>query len=66
MSDTWNEWRRRILYQLEVQGGAIEDIRRSLADIDKDIVGLKMRAGLWGALAGMVPVLAAVLWTLLS
>lgn len=37
-------------------------IEKRLDRISVDIVGLKVRAGLWGALAGSIPLILGIAW----
>lgn len=61
----WHEWRQHVLHQLEQQRLDHKEVRVALAAINVQIATLKARAGVWGALAGMLPAVAALIWSLL-
>jgi hypothetical protein len=65
MMPNWDEWGRHVLQQLEQQRQDHLQVRGDLNDIKVQLATLKVRAGLWGMLAGVVPVIAALLWKLL-
>ena len=69
----WQEYKQLVLQQ-------IHDVKLSVAEMDKritdirqidvpairvEIAMLKIQAGLWGALAGIIPSLLAVGWIIL-
>lgn len=58
----WSEWKQLILYQLKEQGKDIHAIEKSVGDINVHIARLQLKAGVWGGLAGMIPVLIFVIW----
>ena len=62
----WGEWKRLILASIERQDREHSELIRSLDAVRIDLAGLKVKAGIWGALAGLIPVIAAILWTLLG
>ena len=77
MSDDWQEWKNAILIDIkDLKIGAIE-LRKKL-DIDHDklmtelrkvhieLATLKIKASVWGAVAGMVPTIAALMFWLVS
>lgn len=63
-SDGWDEWRRYILKELE----RLNDNYSKLSDVSvnmrSEIAALKVRAGVWGAIGGAIPVAAGILWQL--
>jgi len=55
----WAEWKQMILFQLKEQGKDIKEIETTLLNIQKDLVVLKVKAGIFGAAASL---LVGVLW----
>ena len=48
----FNEYRMLILNELERDDKRLENIEKTLLCIQKEIVRLQMKSGLWGALTG--------------
>ena len=67
--ESWLEWRRHLLAELERQAKAIEATNIKIdtymsSDISKmkvDIAMLQVKSGMWGAVAGIVVVLGTLL-----
>ncbi len=60
-SNGWAESKKFVMSEL----GRIKNIEEHVIQIRVDIGQLKIKAGMWGALAGMVPTtVALVLWIL--
>ena len=61
----WAEWKKLVLFQLERNTSEHRVLDRRVSEIQTDIAQLKTKAGVWGALAGAIPVLVALgLWLL--
>lgn len=74
--NAWEAWSKVILYRLDQQHEDIQKLEKSQEetrkeveqaklDITGEIIRLKMRSGLWGAAAGLIPGIAALIWTLI-
>ena len=61
----WKEYRRLVLSELERLNAHGERIDKALATISTDITMLKVKAGLWGLLGGLVPVTVMLAVTVL-
>ncbi len=59
--DGWAVWSKHVLNELERQGEVSEDIQDKLHLLHLDVVSLKARAAVWGALAGFIPVVLGLL-----
>ena len=76
MQDTneWAEWSRNIVMEeLRRLNSALANIEKSIAGVHKDmssinveIATLKVKSGIWGLLGGAIPVVAALLYYLLT
>jgi len=63
----WSEWSRFVLKELERLNTCYERLDEKLDKVNNDIIALKLKAGVWGALAGAIPVLVAILvWLLVG
>ena len=58
----WSEWKQRVLYQLEAQGKEIHEMRTSVIELKLELAKLQLKAGVWGAVAGLVPGVSALIW----
>ena len=57
----WNEWSRYVLKELEEARVERKAVLTEVQKLRTDVEVLKWRAGLWGAAAGAVPVLIAII-----
>lgn len=62
--DGWNEWSRHVLAELGRHSVLLERMDGRLNDIKLELTTLKVKAGMWGLIAGAVPALAVVLYEL--
>jgi len=61
----WHEYKRLLLFQLEEQAAAITEAAAKLQALETSVARLQVRAGIWGATAGLIPVVAALVWRLI-
>lgn len=62
-----NGWRDKfILSELERNTEGLVNVNATLVTMRVEIAKLKLTAGFWGAVAGAIPSLAAVLWMIFS
>lgn len=59
--DDWREHRQYIVRKLDEQSAEISALHEQVTLMRIDLAMLKVRAGMWGALAGAVPAGLAVL-----
>ena len=64
-NDGWLQWSQYVLKELERLNKCYESVDKRLNKIDQDIVALKIRSGMWGLIAGMIPSIGALLYTIL-
>jgi hypothetical protein len=57
----WNEWRKLVLHELETHSSDLKEIRENVSKVKTEIAMLKVKSGLWGAVAGMIPVIILLL-----
>ena len=65
-ADDWMEHRQFIVRKLDEQSAEISALHEQVTLMRIDLAMLKVRAGMWGALAGAVPAGLAVLTVLTS
>lgn len=57
----WVEYQRLVLAELERHSLSLTDIAKDVSNVKTEIALLKLKSGLWGAVAGMIPVLVVIL-----
>ena len=63
--DSWFAWSKHVLMQLEEYSKCIHQIKRDVTDIKVEIAKLKIKASIWGAIGGEIPVVVAIgIWIL--
>lgn len=64
----WNGYQKLVLNKLDDHSSALNDLKeevselrtKDITDLKIDIAMLKIKAGVWGAAAGMIPAVVAV------
>lgn len=64
--DGWSAYEKLVLDKLETLESRIDHIDETLILVRIDVAKLKVKAGMWGAVAGMVPALVTALVALMS
>ena len=54
--DSWSKYEMMVIDKLDEHGNKFNDIENKLTQIQVDIATLKVKAGIWGGIAGLVPV----------
>ena len=57
----WHEWSKYVLKELERMNKWMGEIQRTCNAQRVDIATLKVKAGVWGLLGGLIPVLILLL-----
>ena len=52
----WNQYQKLVMDKLDEHDGKFSNIESKLTQIQIDIATLKVKAGVWGGIAGLVPV----------
>ena len=60
--DDWNQWGKHVLSELQRFDDKLEKIEKELHHMNVELATLKIRAGFWGMLAGMIPGFIALLY----
>jgi len=63
MSDkeNWTQWSKYVIITIDEIKSDIKSLNNKVENISNDIASLQVKAGFWGALAGMIPVLILIL-----
>ncbi len=62
----WAAWRELVLTRLDEHTAALKCVDGKVSTARVEIAKLKLKAGLWGAAMGTLPVIAALLLLLLK
>ena len=54
--DSWSKYEKMVIDKLDEHGNKFNEIESKLTQIQVDIATLKVKASVWGGLAGLVPV----------
>ena len=52
----WDQYQKLVMDKLDEHDGKFSNIESKLTQIQIDIATLKVKAGVWGGIAGLVPV----------
>ena len=61
----WEQWSKYVLKELERLNKCYQDIEADLQDIKVEIAMLKVKSGIWGAIAGAIPAIGALVYVLM-
>lgn len=64
LNGSFREYRRLILSELERLNTSLLDLHKKVDDLHSEMTVLKVKAGFFGALAGLVPAIVAIIVTL--
>lgn len=62
----WAEWKRAVLSKLDDNAEGVTELRHDVAQLRVDVARLQLKSGIWGAMAGAIPAIAALLFLLLK
>jgi len=62
----WPEYRREVMASIHQLREDVRQLDGKVDGVRIDVAGLKIKASLWGALAGAVPAGIAIVWHFLS
>jgi hypothetical protein len=63
--DGWNEWSRHVLHELVRLNECYEKIREGQQKLATDVAMLKVKSGIWGLIAGIIPSGIAIIYTII-
>ena len=56
----WSQYQKLVVDKLDDHDGKFTSIEDKLTKIQVDIATLKVKAGVWGGIAGLIPVVVAI------
>jgi len=66
LNDDWKSWSRYVLKELENLSDENKELKSEVAKISIELSQLQVKAGLWGGLAGAIPIIIVLLLKLLK
>ena len=60
-SGDWREYKKLVISEIDRLSGHILGLERKIDHLRSDVVMLKVKSGMWGLLAGLIPVTIALL-----
>jgi len=62
-NESFSSYRRLILKELQDLNEAVEKLNDKLTIVNNNVITLKAKAGVWGAIAGVLPgLIVAIIW----
>ena len=59
----WNQWSKHVLKELERLNEVMERLEAKLNEVEKDLVMLKVKSGVWGLIGGAIPAVSIlIMW----
>jgi len=55
----WPEYSKLVLSEIKDLKASVDDLDDKITEIQLDLVMLKVKSGVWGGLAGLIPVIIA-------
>lgn len=65
-SNGWNEYEKLVMYRLDTIASDVSDLAEKIDCVNGDVRDLKIKAGIWGAVAGSIPGVVMLLYILIS
>jgi hypothetical protein len=62
----WEEYKRVVLHRLECIENKQSEFSLKIHEVRMDIKSLRVKSGVWGAIAGLIPVAVALVWFLMK
>ena len=59
-SNGWDQYQKLVMDKLSEHDDKFGSIESKLTQIQVDIATLKVKAGVWGGIAGLIPVIVAI------
>ncbi len=66
MENGWEEYKRLVLEELKTSKESRKEIKICLTNIKVEIAKLKVKSGIWGAIAGAIPATVILIFWLLK
>jgi len=60
LNDGWSKYEKMVIEKLDDHDAKFSHIEDKLTQIQVDIATLKVKAGVWGGIGGMIPAIIAI------
>ena len=57
----WREYKKLVMSEMERHSGHLCRLEKKIDNLRNDVVMLKVKSGVWGLFAGLIPVTIAIL-----
>lgn len=68
--DSWTEYRKLVLANIETLTETVKELKEKISDMNVTIAkletSLSIKSGIWGAIAGLIPAIAVLIYYLVS
>ncbi len=64
--EAWDQWGRHVLAEMERHSASLGRLENDLNKMQNTVAALQVKAGIWGAIAGLIPAAIAVLYFIFS
>lgn len=62
----WSSYSRLVLHELKEHKGEIQKLQKDVGDLNVEVGKLTVKAGVWGAIGGIIPAAIALAYVLLK
>ena len=59
--ESWEKYQKMVIDKLDNHSKRFEEVAQHLTKIQVEIATLKVKASIWGGIAGMIPLIIAIL-----
>jgi hypothetical protein len=62
----WHEWKNHVLLELQRISETLLTMTQKVVGIETDLAALKIKAGIWGAISGLIPVVLFIIYEMIK
>lgn len=66
LSNGWEQWSRHVLVELNRLNNNYERLNEKIDQVCLDVATVKVKAGVWGAIAGIIPAALVAFYLMLK
>ena len=60
----WDEYKRLVMNELEDLGSKFDKMQEDITTMREEVASLKVKSGIWGAIAGLIPTVILLVYFL--
>ena len=64
--NSWKEWSKHVILELKRLNERYEALDSKVTTIMTEIAALKVKAGIWGLMGGLIPAIGVLIWWLVG